>query len=94
MRRRNIRHTFDFCHIQNPQIGSPSFKEKELIMVGAQVLRQGPLTPNSVIEHEAERRAINFSGMHAKTDDSARVLIHDDQDPVSSQGPQEPESGL
>ena len=54
-------------------------------MVGAEAPRHGPLAPNGMIEHAAECHTVDRSGMHAKTDNPARILIHDNQDPVSPQ---------
>jgi hypothetical protein len=55
------------------------------IVVGAKILRHRSTASNGVIEHPAERDTIDHSGMDAKADDPASVLIHDDQDPVGPQ---------
>ena len=85
MRLRNVRHHFDFDNLQDPQVGSPSFKEKERIVVGTQVLRHYRVTSNGTIEHPAERHTVDYSSVHAKPDDPARVLIHDHHYPMSPQ---------
>jgi len=53
-------------------------------MVGAEVLGRRPMASNGVIEHTAESDTVDHSGLHAKSNNPARVLIHDDQDPVPS----------
>jgi len=40
---------------------------------------------NDTIEHPAERHTVDYSSVHAKPDDPARVLIHDGQYPMSPQ---------
>ena len=85
MRQRNVGHRFDFGHIQDSQIGSPLLKEKKRIMVGAELLQHGPTVPNGMIEHAAECHTVDRSGMHAKADNTARVLIHENHNPVSPQ---------
>ena len=55
-------------------------------MIGAEVFRHRTVPSNGLIEHPAERDTIDHSGMDAEPNDPARVLIHDDQDPVSPQG--------
>jgi hypothetical protein len=47
---------------------------------------QRTLTDNGAIEHPAESYTVDRSGMHPRPDDSARVLIRDDEDPASPQG--------
>ena len=54
-------------------------------MVGAEVLGCRTLASNGVIEHTAECDTVDHSRLHAKSNNPARVLVHDDQDPVSSQ---------
>ena len=55
-------------------------------MVGAEVLGRRPVASNGMIEHTAECDTVDHSRLHAKPNDPACVLIHDDQDPVSPQG--------
>ena len=86
MRKGNIRGCLDFVDLEDPEIGLPLSKPKERIMIGTEVLRQRALTDNGAMEHPAESCTVDGSGMHPKPDDPARVLIHDDEDPVSSQG--------
>ena len=40
---------------------------------------------NGAVEHPTERDTIDRSRMDAEPNDAARVLIHDDQDPVGPQ---------
>ena len=55
------------------------------IIVGAQVLRQPAMPSNGAVEHPTECDTIDLSRMDAEANDPARVLIHDDQDPVGPQ---------
>ena len=43
------------------------------------------MTSNGLVEHAAQCRAVNTSGMDTEADDPPSVLVHDHQDPVSSQ---------
>jgi len=54
-------------------------------MVGAEVLRHPALPSNGAVEHPAKSDPIDGPGMDAEPHHAARVLIHDDQDPVSPQ---------
>ncbi len=85
MRQGNIGHRLDFCYVQDSQIGLPLLKSIQRIVIGAEVFGCRPVPSNGVIEHPAERDTIDHSGMDAKPNDPARVLIHDDQDPVRPQ---------
>ena len=85
MRHGNVWHGLNFGHLQYPQIGLPLAESIERIVVGAEMLRHCPLASNGLIEHSAERYTIDHSGMDAESNDPARVLIHDDQDPVGPQ---------
>jgi hypothetical protein len=57
----------------------------EWIVVGADVLRQPALASNGAVKHPTECDSIDGAGMDAEANDSARILIHDDQDPVGPQ---------
>ncbi len=85
MRQGNVGHRLDFCYLQDSQIGLPLVKPIKRIVVGAEVFRHRPVASNGVIEHPAECDTIDHSGLDAESNDPARVLIHDDQDPVGPQ---------
>ena len=85
MGQRNVGHGLDFGHLQDSQIGLPLVKTIKRIVVGAEVFRHRAVASNGVVEHSAKGDTIDRSGMHAKPNDAARVLIHDDQDPVGPQ---------
>ena len=57
----------------------------ERIIVGAQVLRHPALPLNGTVEHPTKGDTIDGSRMDAEANDPARVLIHNDQDPVGPQ---------
>ena len=52
------------------------------MVVGAQVLRHPALPSNGTVEHPTEGDTIDGSRMDAETNNPARILIHDDQDPM------------
>jgi len=81
----NVGDGLDFCHLQDPQIGLPLVEPIERIVVGAEVVRQPALASNGAVEHPTERDTIDRSRMDAEPNDPARVLIHNDQNPVGPQ---------
>src|ERR1019366_6596586 len=81
----NIGNGFDLSYLQYPQIGLPLPKPIEGIMVGAEVLGHPGSPSNGAVEHPAKCDTIDGTGMDAEPNDAARVLIHDDQDPVGPQ---------
>ena len=81
----NVGDGLDFCRLQYPQIGLPLVEPIKRIVVGADVLRHSELPSNGVVEHPTERDTIERSRMDAEPNDAARILIHDDQDPVAPQ---------
>ena len=85
MGQRNVGDGLDFCHLQYPQIGLPLVEPIKRIVVGADVLRHSELPSNGAVEHPTERDTIERSRMDAEPNDAARILIHDDQDPVAPQ---------
>ena len=66
-------------------MGLPLVEPIERVVVRAQVVRQPAMPSNSAVEHATECDAIDRARMDAEPNDPARVLIHDDQDPVSPQ---------
>ena len=72
-------------HLQNPQIGLPLVEPIERIVVRAEVVRQPAMASNGPVEHPTECDTIDRSRMDAEPNDPARVLIHDDQDPIGPQ---------
>jgi hypothetical protein len=81
----NVGDGLDLCHLQYSQIGLPLVEPIKWIVVGADVLRHPELASNGAVEHPTEYDTINRAGMDAEPNDAARVLIHDDQDPVGPQ---------
>jgi len=76
----------DLGYLQYPQVGLPLLKPIKGIVVRAEVLRHPALTSNRTVEHPAKSDTIDGTSLDAEPQDAARVLIHDDQDPVSAQG--------
>ena len=81
----NVGDRLGFCHLQYPQVGLPLVEPIKRIVVGTEVLRHPELPSNGAVEHPTESDTIDLSRMDAKTNDPARALIHDDQDPVGPQ---------
>jgi hypothetical protein len=71
-------------HVQDPQIGRPAVEPEQRIMIGIEP-RGRSLPGDGLVEHPAERGTIDGHGLHAKADDPAGKLIHDDQNPVTPQ---------
>jgi hypothetical protein len=55
------------------------------IILGAQVLGHLELPSDGAVEHATECDTIDRAGMDAEPYDPARILIHDDQDPMGTQ---------
>jgi len=55
------------------------------IIVSAEVLKHLELPSDGAVEHATECDTIDLAGMDPEPYDPARVLIHDDQDPVRTQ---------
>ena len=60
-------------------------KPIQRIVIGAEIFRH-TCASNRLLERSAERRAINDSALDPESDDSACVLVHDDQHPIRLQG--------
>ena len=90
----NIGNGFDLGHLQYPQIGLPLPKPKKGITVGAEILGHPSLPSNGAVEHPAECDTVDGSGMDAKPNNSAGILIHDNQNPVGSQRSRFPQAQI
>src|SRR5262244_2609562 len=84
MRKRNVRHCFDFLDLENTQISLPLMVPIQRIMVRTQIFRQS-LRLNDSIEHPTQYNSIHSAAVNSKADDPARKLIHHHQNPKSSQ---------
>src|SRR5260370_38329583 len=58
MRDRSVRNRLDLLDLQHAQIGEPTVKAKERIVIGTEVFRLGS-PGGGAIEHAAHRHAIN-----------------------------------
>ena len=85
MRQWNVGDGLDFCHVQYPEVGLPLVEPIKRIVIGAEEVRHPALPSNGAVEHPTKCATINHSRMDAETNDPARVLIHDHQDPVGPQ---------
>src|SRR5262249_37091586 len=84
MRKRNVRHRFDFLDFENTQISLPLMVPIQRIMIGTQIFRQYLCVDRS-IEHPAQRNSIHHAAVNGEAHDSSCKLIHHDQNPLSSQ---------
>src|SRR2546423_7946549 len=81
----NVGYGLDFRQLQYTQIGLPLVEPIKWIVVGAQILRHPELPSNGTVEHPTEGDTIDGARMDAEPNDPARILIHDDQDPMGPQ---------
>ena len=78
-----MRYGLDLGHIKDAQIGLPAMKVEERVVITAEALRQCRYAGDHLIEHAAERRTIDYPGLHSEADDAASELIHDDHYPMA-----------
>src|SRR5207253_5172056 len=81
----NVGYGLDFRQLQYTQIGLPLVEPIKWIVVGAQILRHPELPSNGTVEHPTEGDTIDGARMDAEPNDPARILIHDDTDPMGPQ---------
>jgi hypothetical protein len=67
------------------RLACPLMEPIEWIVVGTEVIRHPELPSNGAVEHPTECDTIDRSRMNAEPNDAARVLIHDDQNPMGPQ---------
>ena len=73
----------DLGYFENAEIGLPTVKSIEGVVIRAKVFGQWHPT-NRLVEHPAKRDAIDVAGMDGKAYDAASPVIHDDQHPVAA----------
>jgi hypothetical protein len=65
-------HRFYFFHFKHPEIGLPLGEAEKRIVIRTEAFRDGLLL-NRLMEHSAQRHAIDGSGVNTKSNDSPRV---------------------
>src|SRR5206468_1394085 len=80
----NVWNCLNFRNVQNSKVGFPLMKPIQRIVIGAEIFRQA-CTSDRLLEHPAERQAIDDSTLDPESDDSTCVLVHDDQYPIHLQ---------
>jgi len=85
MRPGSVRHGLNLPYIQNSKVRLPLMKPVQRVVIGAEIFRQ-TCTSYRLLEHPAERQAIDDSALDPESDDSACVLVHDNQHPICLQG--------
>ena len=71
MRNGGVRNGLDLIDLEHAQVGKPTVKAKQRIMVGTEPFRFA-LAGSGAIEHPANRDAINRCGRDTETNDAAR----------------------
>ena len=66
----NLGHRLHRFHAQDTQIGLPAVEPEQRIMIGTEPRGQ-TLPGDCLVEHAAERWAVDGHGLHAKADDPA-----------------------
>ena len=84
MRQRNVWHGFELVDLENSEIYLPPIKQEQWIVVAAEVSRS-PLVDDGLIEHPAQRRAVDMTDLDTKADDPTAELVHHHHDPMSFQ---------
>jgi hypothetical protein len=82
---RNVRNGFDFRHPEDSKVGFPLVKPVQRIMIRTQISWNRGDASDGLLEHPAERKAIDDASLNSKPDDSPRALVHHDQYPIRSQ---------
>ena len=85
MRPGSVWHRLNLPYIQNSKVRLPLMKPVQRVVIGAEIFRQ-TCTSDGLLEHPAERQAIHDSALDPESDDSACVLVHDNQHPKCLQG--------
>src|SRR5262249_34346716 len=85
MRPGSVRNRLNFPYVQNSKVRLPLMKPVQRIVIGADIFRQ-TCTSYRLLKHPAERQAIDDSALDPESDDSACVLVHDDQHPICLHG--------
>jgi len=68
-------------NIEDAQIRLPAVILKQWVIVGAEVIRSS-FGCDGRVEHSTQGDAVHIAGMDTKSDDTARILIHDHKYPV------------
>ena len=79
----HVRNGFDFGHSEDSKIGLPLREAIQRVMIGAQVFGQ-TVTPNCLLEHAAQPRAVGDAAMDAEPHDLTRKLVQHDQNAFAS----------
>jgi hypothetical protein len=79
-----LRNRLDLLDLQYAQIGEPTVKAKERIVISTEVFRFG-LPGGGAIEHAAHQHAINACAGDAEPDDATSEDVHDQHHPMAAQ---------
>ena len=74
----------DLLDFEDTEIRFPPLILKQRVIIGAEKSRPA-LPRGSMIQHAAEGRSIDTTGMNCEPNNPAGVLIHDDHYPVTLQ---------
>ncbi len=71
-----------YCfYFQNSKIGLPLEEFEQGIIVGTEPAGQGEVG-DDLVEHAAKRGTVDRGRLDGEADNTARILVHDDKDPV------------
>ena len=84
MRNRDAGDRLDLLDLEYAQIGQPTVKAEQGVVIGADVFGWW-LAGDGVVEHPAYGDAVNRSGFDAKADESSRKDVHDHHYPVTAE---------
>src|SRR6267143_3199184 len=76
--------SFNFRNAQDSEVCLPLMKPIQRVVIGTEIFWK-TRTSNGFLKHPTKRQAINNATLDPKSDDSARVLIHNDQYPIRLQ---------
>src|SRR5262249_3038549 len=71
-------------YAQDTQVRFPLMKSIQRIVIRTQIFGKRRCASNRLLEHPTKRQTIDDSGLNSKSDDPARVLVHDYEYPIGS----------
>ena len=84
VRPRNLGYRLHSFHVQDPQIGLPTVKLEQRIVIGTKLLGQ-TVARDGLVEHAADADAVDVRRFNTESDDPVREDIHDEHHPEALQ---------
>ena len=79
---RNVWNCFDFRDTEDAKVGFPLVKPVQRIMIRTQISWNRGDASDGLLEHATQRLTIHYTDMDSKSDDSPRVVIHQNEHPM------------